>query len=741
MFKFYLRRLLLVLFGLMPFTPFAQTDSTTVDNEYDVSLEDLLDMKVTVASKTAEKISDAPGSITAYSAQDMERLGYYTPGDLASMTAGYSSMRALNEYNYETRGQWASGGFDNNKHLVLIDGIPVYNARANMAPSDELVPLLGAQRVEFLRGPGSALYGIGAFNGVINVISKDLEQNGTLAESKVSLGNYDFKKRLMAHVVHKTDEGTFKLQIGYFAKNATRQYLGDSAKLYNELARYYDDRNCLAINTSFKLATTALKGTSVGLIYQRKDHGLGEWWMDQKNQTHELTDHTWQQIIPFVRYERKFGDRFSINSYLKGNISTETYSGSNGWQASLYWSGAGLSVFNIEVAEREFFAETRYKVKPWLTAIAGVNQVSRFGTGAPNNYVYYVLKDQNAMYNPSGDFSVRTSTYNTNSAFGQLQANINFLEGLNITAGARLDMGRVRTAKNDSLSNKYNTLSPRIAIVQKITKDLNLKLMYGKALRAPMVKEVGGNEEAAAILLRDTSAAIREDAKNVPNLTPEVIQSYEAMVTFNKKFISANVSVFSNITSNAMYRGVTPVDGQPIIQNIDGKINAKGLEVELTVAPIKNIKIGANYAYAKVKLPLVVVDKGNTDPTDNDTIAGGDPFNVPTAKVNGFLTYSMDAPVKLSATVVARMINSYTIGGFSPWRRSGSNMEDFNETYGGMTLFDLNIVAGITNNLSVELQVKNLLNTEYITPAFFQSRRLNVPGAARSAMVTLGYKF
>src|SRR5437868_232 len=85
------------------------------------------------------------------------------------VTAGYSSYSMYGENVFETRGQKA-GAFVNNKHLVLIDGIPVNHGRGNSAIIGENFPLFFANRVEFLKGPASALYGTGAFFGVVNVV-------------------------------------------------------------------------------------------------------------------------------------------------------------------------------------------------------------------------------------------------------------------------------------------------------------------------------------------------------------------------------------------------------------------------------------------------------------------------------------------------------------------------------------------------------------------------------------------
>ena len=78
---------------------YAQTENSSeenVDEKYfTLSLAQLLNMEITVASKKSEKLSDAPGMITVYSDKDIEHYGYYTLGDLANVTSGYSKSPVL----------------------------------------------------------------------------------------------------------------------------------------------------------------------------------------------------------------------------------------------------------------------------------------------------------------------------------------------------------------------------------------------------------------------------------------------------------------------------------------------------------------------------------------------------------------------------------------------------------------------------------------------------------------------
>ncbi|VTR51529.1 Outer membrane cobalamin translocator [Serratia fonticola] len=62
--------------------------------------------------------------------------------------------------------------------LVLIDGVPMARLGISNGVDFNQVPLALVQRVEFIRGPRSAIYGSGAIGGVINIITQTDKEGG-----------------------------------------------------------------------------------------------------------------------------------------------------------------------------------------------------------------------------------------------------------------------------------------------------------------------------------------------------------------------------------------------------------------------------------------------------------------------------------------------------------------------------------------------------------------------------------
>jgi len=136
-----------------------------------MTLEDLMDLEVTSVSKKAEKLSDAAAAVFVITNEDIRRSGVTSIPEALRMAPGIEVSR-LDE------NKWAitCRGFNRryaNKLLVLIDGRTVYTPLFSGVYWDLQDTLLeDLDRIEVIRGPGAALWGANAVNGVINIITK-----------------------------------------------------------------------------------------------------------------------------------------------------------------------------------------------------------------------------------------------------------------------------------------------------------------------------------------------------------------------------------------------------------------------------------------------------------------------------------------------------------------------------------------------------------------------------------------
>ncbi len=140
-----------------------------------MSIEDLMDIVVTSPGKKLQKMSDVAAAVYVISQDDIRRTGATSVPEALRMVPGVQVARIdANKWAISVR------GFDDrfaNKLLVLIDGRTVYTPAFSGVYWDIQDTMLeDIDRIEVIRGPGAALWGANAVNGVINIITKNAEE-------------------------------------------------------------------------------------------------------------------------------------------------------------------------------------------------------------------------------------------------------------------------------------------------------------------------------------------------------------------------------------------------------------------------------------------------------------------------------------------------------------------------------------------------------------------------------------
>jgi iron complex outermembrane receptor protein len=153
-----------------------------LDPALDMDLSSLLDLEVTSVSKAAEPLSQAAAAIYVITQEQLETRG------VTSIPEALKTVPGLHVVQLDSH-KWAisSRGFNgryNNKMLVLIDGRVQYSPEYSgvyWETTDTLIQDI--DRIEVIRGPAAALWGLNAVNGVINITTKHtLETLGGYAE-------------------------------------------------------------------------------------------------------------------------------------------------------------------------------------------------------------------------------------------------------------------------------------------------------------------------------------------------------------------------------------------------------------------------------------------------------------------------------------------------------------------------------------------------------------------------------
>lgn len=158
---------------------------------FSMSLEQLLKVKVTSASKQKQALQQAPASMTVFSQRDFEQFGVTTLEELLNYVSGVEYHREGLTSQVSFRGRRSLG----NDVLVLLDGIRLNDpVSASAFTSFLTISLSFIEKVEVIKGPGSALYGSNAYNGVISLTSRK-----NVDELSISTGRYNHRNAQLAY--------------------------------------------------------------------------------------------------------------------------------------------------------------------------------------------------------------------------------------------------------------------------------------------------------------------------------------------------------------------------------------------------------------------------------------------------------------------------------------------------------------------------------------------------------------
>ncbi len=137
----------------------------------DFSIEELMNIEVTTASRRSQKLTEASAAIFVITQDDIRRSGATSIPDALRMAPGVQVERvATDRWAVSVRG---FNGISANKLQVLMDGRSVYNPLfAGVLWEQQDTLMADIERIEVIRGPAATAWGANAVNGVINIITK-----------------------------------------------------------------------------------------------------------------------------------------------------------------------------------------------------------------------------------------------------------------------------------------------------------------------------------------------------------------------------------------------------------------------------------------------------------------------------------------------------------------------------------------------------------------------------------------
>lgn len=210
----------------------------------DPSLEDLTKTEISSVSRRSQSLANVPAAAFVISAEDIRRSGAHTLADVLRTAPGIE-VGQVDNGRYAVTARGFNGRFAN-KLQVLVDGRSIYSTffSGTMWEHDP-VALDDIERIEVIRGPGAAMWGANAVNGVINIITKHsaTQVGGLLAPSIGTEGFQQFYGRFGRQV---DDNTNWRMSVQSRRRDPSTQYASgqnSADALQHALMNFRFDRN------------------------------------------------------------------------------------------------------------------------------------------------------------------------------------------------------------------------------------------------------------------------------------------------------------------------------------------------------------------------------------------------------------------------------------------------------------------------------------------------------------------
>ena len=543
----------------VPLVAFADEPATELQKLKNLSLEQIMDVNIPTvygAAKHTQKSSEAPSAVTVVTREEIQAYGHRTLGEILRSVRDLYVTYDRNYGYLGARGVNRPGDFGG-RTLILVDGQrvnePVFDSAGVVTDFPIDVDMI--ERVEIIRGPGSALYGNNAFMAVVNVVTRTAANSGGVEVSSEA-GSYDTLKERLTY--SKAFKGGLSMLL------SATQY--DSAGP-NDYFKEFDKPGAnhgVARGLDGDHFTSGLLNMSYG------DFTLGGYFISR------------HKDVPTAALDTIFGDpRFYTvdqRSHLSLGFEHEFH---NGWSlhADVSWNtyfydGDYPVIRDPALPARTTINHDVVNAHWWVTEIRASKKffeshLVTIGAEWQENSMQTL---KNFDMSPRLNYLRNTTNDTTYGLY--IQDEWQVTNSFTLTGGLRYD----------DVQWSSSTFNPRLGVVWHPLEKTTLKLLYGEALRAPNVYE--------RVFMADTHSAN-------PFLEPERVRTYEVDVEQEiSPSLRVSLSGFRSHISNLITQGIDGDTGKLTFGNLE-EADTNGGSIELEARLPHGIKGRMSYTLQK----------------------------------------------------------------------------------------------------------------------------------------------
>ena len=695
----------------------------------DKDLEELLGLNFSLAAGRDQRLDDAPAIGSVITAEDIRRQGARTLEEALELVPGFEILTdSLGRGRIAVRGVVAEGSSAN--VLILFNGHRLNDHFNGGATAVNLrIPLYNVQKIEIIRGPGSALFGTNAFLAVINIITYTAHNfdglevtvgGGSFASQEYSLvGARAFTEWGLSGSFHLADtdgpdllvpndiQSRSDVLFGLLGAAPASQAPGQTA----ESRRSFD----FSFNAAYK------DFDFIGRVRDERSGGfigkLNALQPEDSTSGKENRIDTRQILLgasQLFKSGDKPGDKLKIRghfTYAQNEIREfmnilppgfarlptvdEVLAGESfplcegdGERTSLFVSFCDGIVIDSAAKSRRLAAEISFDYEltksNQLTVGANIESESTFGLETSASIDPETLKPLSAPQPVPALQDRRRTVY---SLF--LQDTWDISPRLGVTAGLR----------SDYFSDfSEDTINPRAGLVWRMAENFHFKALYGRALRVPTISE----------LFFDLPLIARSN----PELHPSTVNTLEFQFVYDSKDgLRVSGNYFASYIRDFIRKTLTTLPGELGTETfINGPgLDVRGVEVEAKYDVNDDNSLFFNYTYQDTQ----DIQSGERTP------------DVPSHLLNLGATIRLGEYLSLTPTVLLRSNRPR-----SPLEIPPDSGPLRPQSVGGYGLVNLNVrLINLFEDFEISGTINNISDQGYFDPASFLPVKETPPGA------------
>jgi iron complex outermembrane receptor protein len=502
------------------------------------------------ASKYEQKQSEAPASVSIITAEEIQKYGYRTLSEILRSVRGFFTTYDRN-YSYLGARGFARPGDYNTRVLLLLDGHRINDNIYEQAAtgSESVIGVEIIDRVEIIRGPSSSLYGTNAFLAVINVITRSGRH---VAGPEITLGGESYATG-GARLAYggRFENGWEMLVTGTYHDSGGQDLYFPEYDDPTTNDGWASDADGEAYARMFAKLTRGNYRFEAGLSSREKGIPTASFGTEFNNPDSSTLD---ERAFAEMRYDRELGQATKIVA----TLSFDAYR----YDGRYAYPGLLLKDYGYG---RWWTAETRAVLSP------GERHKLIYGA----EIRYNSQMDQGA-FDDDPFFSYFEDERTSRLWAAYVQDEVRLHPRVLLNLGVR----------HDDYQTFGGTTNPRLGLIAGLGRDTTLKVLYGRAFRAPNAYELYYDDGGIS-------------QKRNPDLEPETIRTHEITL---EHMLSGSLRVVGSAyrygITNLITLQTDPADSLNVFNNVD-RARAYGVELELEGRLARRLDGRISYAWQR----------------------------------------------------------------------------------------------------------------------------------------------